>query len=217
MKKCIIIVLMMLIPATLGIDALEISTPTSEVFLYGGESVSYNITLEGTETGVTRLSYFVEPDSEGVTVTFSDDAFILHKGESMNITVTLSLVPYIKPGTYEITVFATGSYLDPEVKEIVKETVDTEIVYVDKYNDCDNVDELLEMIERLSGERNEYKDSLDELKDKLSELENRTDNNMNVTPIVETSVVPIVVFGALSLSLLFLILETIYILTKRRK
>jgi len=217
MKKCIIIVLMMLIPATLGIDALEISTPTSEVFLYGGESVSYNITLEGTETGVTRLSYFVEPDSEGVTVTFSDDAFILHKGESMNITVTLSLVPYIKPGTYEITVFATGSYLDPEVKEIVKETVDTEIVYVDKYNDCDNVDELLEMIERLSGERNEYKDSLDELEDKLSELENRTDNNMNVTPIVETSVVPIVVFGALSLSLLFLILETIYILTKRRK
>jgi len=217
MKKCIIIVLMMLIPATLGIDALEISTPTSEVFLYGGESVSYNITLEGTETGVTRLSYFVEPDSEGVTVTFSDDAFILHKGESMNITVTLSLVPYIKPGTYEITVFATGSYLDPEVKEIVKETVDTEIVYVDKYNDCDNVDELLEMIERLSGERNEYKDSLDELKDKLSELENRTDNKMNVTPIVETSVVPIVVFGALSLSLLFLILETIYILTKRRK
>jgi len=212
LKKLATIILLLFLLSTTA-NAIEMVPETKDFNVIGGGTETYNITFTGTDKEIIVLSYKVLPDGEGVDVSFSDPYFLIDEDEEKIIEVTTAFAINIVPDTYTIQVTAEGLTVPTEVIEVIE--TETKYIYLDPpQNETNNT--LLQMITRLTRERNEYYDQLNDLRD---QLENHTPDKIieKEEVIVKEETTPMWSYITIGTLLVLLITSLVLLKKKQRK
>jgi len=107
MKKIVIFVMLFMClinPLVLAND-VEISTVTKEIDLIGGDSVKVNLSINATNNYITncKLSTYIEPDGEGINVSYSKNNFSMNSNSRHIIIMYINTSILLVPRTYVIT------------------------------------------------------------------------------------------------------------------
>jgi len=130
MKKIIVFVILaiFLMPVSVLAADLEISPQTVELDLVGGDSVQVNITINwsGSYTASCELTTNIEPDGEGINVTYSRNNFTMATNSENKIIMYINASLALMPGTYIITTNVDVEMEEQETKEKDKTYVPTD-------------------------------------------------------------------------------------------
>ena len=85
-------------------DDVNVYSDTLNVSMYGGctRTVNINVTWTGTETASAKLSTVIEPDGEGINITYSENDIQLEHNVPYTVQMSISTVPNIMPQVYTI-------------------------------------------------------------------------------------------------------------------
>lgn len=107
MKKIMIAVVLISFLMTIPVSAteLEIYPETVEIYLIGGDCVQVNITIgwSGSYSASCELTTYIEPDGEGINVTYSRNNFTMEPSSDNDIIMFINASIALAPGTYIIT------------------------------------------------------------------------------------------------------------------
>ena len=107
MKKIIVVVVLAIFLMTIPVSAteLEIYPETVEIDLVGGDFVQVNITVSwsGSYPANCELTTYIEPDGEGINITYSRNNFTMEPSSDNNIMMFINASLALMPGTYIIT------------------------------------------------------------------------------------------------------------------
>ena len=107
MKKIIVVVALAIFLTTFSVSAteLEVYPETVEIDLIGGDFVQVNITISwsGRYSASCELTTHIEPDGEGINVTYSKNNFTMEPSSKNNIVMSINTSISLAPGTYIIT------------------------------------------------------------------------------------------------------------------
>ena len=107
MKKGIMVVALATFLMTISVSAteLEISPETIEIDLVGGNCVQVNITVNwtGSHSASCELATYIEPDGEGINITYSKNNFTMTSNSENKIIMYINTSMLLMPGTYIIT------------------------------------------------------------------------------------------------------------------
>lgn len=106
MKKIIVIVLFLTLISTVQAENINVSPNTITVNLIGGDTITENVFVEYTGSGIVELNILTKiyPDGNGITVTYSiDSPFTIKPGELIIIEMTINTSMLLIPIQYNIT------------------------------------------------------------------------------------------------------------------
>jgi len=107
MRKIIVVVALAIFLMTFSVSAteLEVYPETVEIDLIGGDSVEVNVTISwsGRYSASCELTTHIEPDGEGINITYSRNNFTIEPSSENDIVMFINTSLSLVPGTYIIT------------------------------------------------------------------------------------------------------------------
>lgn len=156
---------------------IEVSPPTIDLDLVGSDTATEPITItwSGEAPVVGFIETNIEPDGEGINVTYSENPVILIPNIPKTVDMIVKVAPNIMPDNYTIT-----TVVFTEIEKVIEyRSGGTTIIYRDKEIFVENltrINELLLIIQRLQDQLNqtvnctEYLPLIDMLQDTIDEL-----------------------------------------------
>jgi hypothetical protein len=117
MREIIGIVILAIFLMTFSVSAteLEVYPETVEIDLIGGDSVQVNMTISwsGSYSASCELTTCIEPDGEGINVTYSRNNFTMEPNSENDIIVFINTSISLVPGIYNITTNVNAEMEEP--------------------------------------------------------------------------------------------------------